>query len=482
MDWKAPAEKKLQEKTMAVVTAREEYIAKVNGLAEFLIEQIKDNPYMREKYGDNPEEALQQVYGRLAHVDSGSEAYRGEESQGAQWLLKQGISVGSLSNKYVDALGLSSYGQVNGLMLTTGAFSLFGGSVALLGLVKQYKALLEGMDTLGDAELASAIFKTSMNTVSGLWSAAAGTTTLVYASSIATVKDATQLAAYAGTYGKDAAQVLGNHVTWMSKGLAAGGATVSTLAFAAQAGDAVVQTKQRIQLHSAEKQLHEQLQNQMEAGQLTDEDKEYTENLLKLTKRKKTVALINSAISTTASAYSSGVAIASLVAPGAGAAIASLSGFLVGAGAGLATMIISYLGNKYNRRKSCDDFLKIADWDDFEMSDEDKTAMREGVGDEKFRRQVINELLAEFGYNSIDSFYGYVVRKYAQFVYNNLFLDGNGNPVYRKANGSSDEPEMEAKKPWVTYCKSLGLKVRFPKEGEVEGQRPVAAVIAQKMM
>lgn len=431
------------------------------------------------------------------YYDTKKERLEGkEESKGKKGatieesFIRQGLSMGVQSGKVADAFGIQSYDATRGLTFAGGIFSIMNGIFGLYTAVVegQYEDLVQRMRAAGYAERFGLMAGGAKPVLNSVWGITSGSTFMAYASQMAMAKQQ-----------GDAVKAAAGSIANVSQGLKITGAVVSTTAFALQAADTVVQVKQYRHMKSAQEKLYDLQKKEGEDADavISGKDAEYTNNILRLTERKKDTSLMNSSISLGVSGISAGVALAALFVPGAGVAISSIMAASVGVGVWLATTIATYLRQKNNHKKSCAEFLKLRELESLDLPEYIKNSLkRNNLANEEFLKHVMDEIAAELGYRNIDSFYSYIVQTYAKLVYNRMFFEkGNlDKPIYREENGPSDKPEDKYKQEdkegnaykeshaWVEYCKSLGLRVRFPKNAaDTRGRKPSIKVIAQKM-
>ena len=97
---------------------------------------------------------------------------------------------------------------------------------------------------------------------------------------------------------------------------------------------------------------------------------------------------------------------------------------------------------------------------------------------EEYQKLMKEHMAAELGFTSTESLYKHMMKKYAEFLYNNLFyVDGDkSKPIYVK----SGYDRTETSNACYQAVKSLGLRIRYPKNETVK-PKPTVAQIAAKL-
>ena len=384
------------------------------------------------------------------------------------------VNIGQFHNVNLEGLLTNINITAGALGTATGVI----GAVGALGSVIETFRVVRNTDIAG-LDKAFSIASTSKSVFGAATAIGIGVTNIKFANKVAQTMMA--------------AETWKTAVGHMKLGVQIAGATVAGAGLALDAFDLAVQIKHEYHRSNALDEF------ELVKNQLTDtkEDKKkalYLNNIDKLDKRNKERKFVGTMFSIASNSISLAAATTSSAGVGLFLAGASLLTTLSG-------KVTEYIMRSYSQKKSVREFLNLEDLSWLTdsgvqlftgMKQPTTEKEREAYEKEKkkltsdMKESMLNHMAAELGFATFAGMYKHIVGNYASFVYNNLFKDANGDPIY---DGPGRDHMVQG---CYEFVRGLGLKVKYPpapKEGDdpytpeqlLKLRHPSQASIAKKL-
>ncbi|MCR4656725.1 MAG: hypothetical protein K5770_10915 [Lachnospiraceae bacterium] len=388
--------------------------------------------------------------------------------------------------------------------ITSGAFASVTGVMGLIGgalaAVKTIRAIHDNGSSIAKTDVANMISKTTRSIGGSAWGIAAGGYQIGLVAAGQTAKamgDAATNALNSGLIEQakalgEAAQTMGDKIGVATNVLTGLNVAVSGLKIAVDVGDAAVQAKHAVH-HSVATYRVYKLEKK---GGLKGDDAAYADNILKVDRRNKA----NAAIETANSIAINSAAIVTTLFAGPAGAIA-FAGFQVANT--ILMKALMKIRKKEDLMEMVDEFLQLESVTRQAFSNYNEMSFREK---NRAMQDVREEMMAELGFVSDTAFAKHIAGNYAGFIYQNLFFKNELEEKKEKDNdldqGDNDTaPAVVLQNKKVPFLeednennrlsdmslacyqmvKSLGLKVRFPKNPG-DDRYPTPQMIAAKLM
>ena len=369
-----------------------------------------------------------------------------------------------------------SLAMAGGALTLQGCLGAITGVVGMIGLIQHMKSGIGVTDFLTDvAKLGSTLTSTVWGPTNGLANMA------LFVPKV--IKNA----------GK-ATETMGKVIDKSTSVLAKGALAVSTVKLAVDSVAMAQELKHQDHLEKAQ----ERFDDLIEEGQLKGDDAAYAENILKLQSRNLAQKQANKAVDIVVDSGTFAVSMVALfglpIAP-----LLALGWGVTAVGIAVGVKIADYFTEKEKKRDAVNDYLQLDNMKELGLPEGYEFLPQEKQ--EEYRQLIKEHMSAELGFTSTESLYRHMMKNYAQFLYNNLFyVEGDESmPIYAKGGSISNlemgEVDDNGQITETTYSnygqtelsaacyqvvKSLGLRVKYPKNSTYK-PKPTVAQIAAKL-
>ncbi len=353
----------------------------------------------------------------------------------------------------------ASLGIASGAFLSmSGVIGFIGG---LMGAAKVITAVHDNGSSMARLDIVNMISKSTRSLGASAWGVVAGGYQIGLAS-------AGIVAAHKAAKGAlEVAQTMKDNIDIAASAVSYATVAVNGIKMGVDVVDAAIQTKRAIHHGVAAYRVHELKKNDVLRG----DDATYADNILKIDRRNK----IRAAVETANSFVVSGAGI-----------VATLLGGPIGAvayaGASVLDAVIMKAYQKTSRMLELsamvDEFLQLDKMTENSIPNYSKLSKEEKANAKKRIRE---EMMAELGYVSNAAFSKHIAKNYAQFIYSKLFfVDDDFKKPLLKEN-DDDHTLTNISMACYQMVKSLGLRVVFPKNAGDE-RYPTPQMIAAKLL
>lgn len=351
--------------------------------------------------------------------------------------------------------GFQMEGLLNAVNLGTAAFTTAKGALGVCASLKGFKKTLGAMLS-GDLAVSDRAFMA-----------------LQYGYSLGASAVGMGLGITSMAYAQKVTQSMMTGVTDSIKGMkdktAMTSKILSTAGLAINGADMLIQGKHAIHRGLADYRIH----NLKKSGELSGDDKSYMTGIQKLDTRNKVQKATDTAFSVVTNT-------GNLLAVSAGP-VGSLAWAGISVGLSLTNKLSDYLMKERSQKKTAEEFMQLNDITDL-LDTVDESAVKEIRKDKnkmnELKTSLMNHMAAELGFVTFKSLFKHIVRKYAQFLYLNLFYD-KGAAILR---GSEDGHAVSLA--CYQLLKGMGLRIKYPdtfieKEAEKQRRPRMGAIITK---
>ena len=344
-----------------------------------------------------------------------------------------------------------------GALTLQGCLGAISGVIGMIGLIQHMRSGIGMSDIIGDSLRLTSVL------TSTVWSPTYGIANMALV--------VPQVIPKVIQNAENATESMSNVITKSTGALVKGTVLVSSFKAAADSVAYMQEAKHGYHLNRSKKRFDKLIKE----GKLKGDDAAYAENILKLQKRNIRNKKADKAVDILVDVGTIGVSLLALLSVSFAPAIALAWG-VTAVGIAVGMKIADYYLNKKKKRDSVEDYLQLDNIEGLGLPDNYINAPKEKH--EEYQKLMKEHMAAELGFTSTESLYRHMMKKYAEFLYNNLFyVDGDkSKPIYVK----SGYDRTETSNACYQAVKSLGLRIRYPKNETVE-PKPTVAQIAAKL-
>jgi len=352
----------------------------------------------------------------------------------------------------------ASVGITSGALLSmSGVIGFIGG---LMGAAKLISAVHDNGSSMARADIMNSFTKAARTLGASAWGMTAGGIQIGLASAgVIAAHKAAQGALETAQTMKDNIGIAGNAVSYAT-------VAVNAIKMGVDAVDAAVQTKRAIHHGVAAYRVHNLKKN----NELRGNDAAYADNILKIDRRNK----VKAAVETVNSFVVSGAGIVATLLGGPIGAVAYAGGSVLDA---VVMKVFQKTARMINLSAMADEFLRLDEMVSNSIPDYSKLSKDE---QKNARKRVREEMMAELGYVSNEAFSKHIAKNYAQFIYTRLFFKGDDFSVPLLKKDDKEKKLTGISLACYQMVKSLGLRVVYPEDASGE-RYPTPQMIVAKL-